>query len=280
MTGLATRPGRGRRRTLTILLTLTSLGAVLAVARTRAGLVYVDMMREFLEYYVGVFALLALTGAVVWGLSAAERVMPPRGRVLAQATHRASASAGVAFLAAHITLKVLEGHASAADAVVPLAGAGGYVALGTLATDLILFAFVSGLLRGRGSPTGRVWPWRAVHCAAYAAWPMAIAHGLMAGRTPKAWVTWSYIVCAALVALAAAVRVFTSRRKRPMAAPAARRRPARQPPARETPSRQTQARHARHQSPADGVEDGGDAADAAFWESLLAERSRDGGVRR
>ena len=268
MTGTAVRSGRGRRRTPAAVLVLASLGAVLVMARTRAGLGYVAVVREFLEYYVGVFALLALTGAVVWGLSAAERVMPPRGRVLAQALHRASASAGIAFLVAHVTLKVLEGHAKAADAVIPFASSGGYVALGTLATDLILLAFVSGLLRGRGSATGRVWPWRAVHCAAYAAWPPAIAHGLMAGRAPKPWVTWGYVLCAALVVLAAVVRVVTSRRNRPV--PAARRRP----------PHQAQARHARQQSPARSVEDAGDAADTAFWESLLAERSRDGTARR
>jgi hypothetical protein len=38
-------------------------------------------------------------------------------------------------------------------------------------------------------------------------WPLAIVHGLLAGRTPKWWVTLSYVVCLALVAVAALARL-------------------------------------------------------------------------
>ena len=47
-------------------------------------------------------------------------------------------------------------------------------------------------------------------------WPMSIAHGLLAGRTPKTWVTVSYVVCLGLVLIAATGRLPRMTRDRRM----------------------------------------------------------------
>jgi hypothetical protein len=58
-----------------------------------------------------------------------------------------------------------------------------------------------------------------VHITTYAAWPMAILHGLLAGRHAKPYVDWSYGACLALVALALAFRYVVLARGRNAADP-------------------------------------------------------------
>src|SRR5262249_19938919 len=146
----------------------------------------------FLEFFSGVFALVAMTGAVVFGVIAAEAGMPARFRILAQAAHRATALMTIAFLVAHILLKVMEAHASILDVLIPFAGEKQrllYVGLGTIATDILILVMATGILRGRFAAERRPWVWRTIHALAYFVWPLAILHGLLAGRTPKWWVT-------------------------------------------------------------------------------------------
>src|SRR6202042_1650660 len=83
--------------------------------------------------------------------------------------------------------------------------------LGTVAADLFVLIVVTGFLRGRFA--GRwPWAWRSIHAAAYAAWPLAVVHGLLAGRTAKPYVDWSYGACLALVGLALVIRLVAAMR--------------------------------------------------------------------
>lgn len=209
----ASRP-RGRLRAL---LLGAALAAVLAGGTTERGALLVFRACGFLEFYAGVFALVGLSASVVAGLAASSRFTPVRLRVLAQSAHRAVSVMSVSFLAAHILLEVLGRRASPADTVVPLGlweGHAPWLGLGAIASDTMIFIFVTGVARGRFAGGVRPWAWRVLHVAAYLCWPIAILHGLNAGRTPKDWVTLSYAVCLGTVAVMALARlVFASRRR-------------------------------------------------------------------
>jgi hypothetical protein len=166
-------------------------------------------VQRFLLFYAGVFALVALTASVGAGLAAADRViMSAGGRIAAQAAHRAASFAAVVFLGAHLVTEVLAGRSRPADAVVPPFGQGRafYMGLGTVAADLLVVIVVTGLLRGRFAGARRAWLWRVLHAVAYACWLLAIVHGLMAGRSAKPYVDWSYGGCVAVVVLALVFR--------------------------------------------------------------------------
>lgn len=253
---MAGREARPRRRAGSAVVTVLLLVGALAVARTREGGAAVVWLRGFLEFYSGVFALVGLSAAVVAGVVATQRVVGVRLRILAQAAHRATALMAVGFLTAHVVLKIMEAHASALDAVLPFAGARGvYVGLGTIASNVLIVVLATGVLRGRFVALSRAWVWRAVHALAYAMWPLAIYHGLTAGRRPAAWVVWSYLICLAFATLVAASRLPRASRDRRML----RARPA-GPPPRARPQR--------------GV------PDAEFWASLRAETAGWIGDRR
>ncbi|MCW2945139.1 MAG: hypothetical protein JWR24_1856 [Actinoallomurus sp.] len=258
-----------RRRARPVVITLLLLAGVLAAAHTRTGAGAVMWLQRFLEFYSGVFALLALTAAVVAGVGAAQRVVPIRFRILAQAVHRATALMAVGFLVSHVLLKIMEAHATVIDAFVPFAGGHGrvlYIGLGTIAGDLLILVMVTGVTRGRFVARSRPWVWRTVHALAYAMWPLAIFHGLLAGRTPKAWVTLSYVVCFALVLLAATSRLPRLARDRRMLR-------ARAPgPHGRTPGQAGASRR----SPSAAT----DVPDEEFWASLRAETAGWIGDRR
>ena len=178
-------------------------------------------VQRFMLFYSGVFALIAMTAAVAAGLVATdELVMTPGRRVLSQAVHRAVSLAALGFLAAHIGLEILAHRSQAIDAAVPFLARGRtlYIGIGTLASDLLVIIIATGLAR-RGFADR--WPaaWRAVHVSAYLAWPLAILHGLLGGRTAKPYVDWSYGACAAAVALALVVRFAAAGRRRTELAP-------------------------------------------------------------
>jgi hypothetical protein len=183
------------------------VGAVLVLAgsATPQGAVAVANVQDFLNFYAGVFALVAYTTAVMSGLLATERlILKIRHRVLAQALHRASAVVATAMLVAHVTVKVMAGLAVPAQAVVPSAGP---IGIGTVAADLLLLVVVTGMLRARFAFRGKAWVWRSTHVLAYAAWPMAIVHGLITGRPAAPWVVLSYVMSVVFVVLALITRL-------------------------------------------------------------------------
>ncbi|HKT00094.1 MAG TPA: hypothetical protein VJT31_11225, partial [Rugosimonospora sp.] len=197
---------------------IVSFGA--AATFTAPGAVALAYTHRFLEFFSGVFSLVALSIAVMIGLAATDRIiLLIRHRVLLQAVHRAMAFSSVAFLAIHVSLKIAEAHASAVDVVVPFVAQGQgpfviYMGLGTIASYCMIIATWTGIIRGRFAGSSYPGLWRALHITTYAAWPMAIVHGLLAGRHAKTWVTVSYILCGILVLVGLLVRVLVTWNKR------------------------------------------------------------------
>jgi DMSO/TMAO reductase YedYZ heme-binding membrane subunit len=212
------RPRRGRW--ILIAAALAAAWGVAAARGTGTDRAILAAAQRFALFYSGVFALIALTAAVAAGLVAADRiVMTPAGRVRSQATHRALSLAAVGFLATHVLMEVLAHRSRPADAVAPFLASGRtlYLGLGTLASDLVLVILATGVARRRFTR----WPaaWRAMHVTAYLAWPLAILHGLLAGRHAKPYVDWSYGACLAAVALALVIRLVATTRSRTEVAP-------------------------------------------------------------
>lgn len=205
---------RCARWILVAVLLATGFGALAAGGAGKDRAILAEVQRLML-FYSGAFALIALTVAVAAGLVATDRiVMAPAGRVMSQAVHRALSLAAVGFLATHVVMEVLAHRSRPIDTVGPFLASGQrlYLGLGTLASDLVLLVLVTGVARRRfaGWPTA----WRAVHVTAYLAWPLAILHGLLAGRHAKPYVYWSYGACLALVALALTIRLVATIRSR------------------------------------------------------------------
>ncbi len=195
---------------------VVSVAVVLVAERSAHGRSIVSSVQRFLLFYVGVFALIGLTAAVAAGLLATDRViMRPGSRVVAQAVHRGLSLAALATLAAHIVLEILAHRSDGVDAFVPFLAHRRtlYVGLGTIASDLIVLIIVTGFLRGRFAARHPA-AWRGIHAVAYLAWPFAIVHGLMAGRTARPYVDWSYGGCLAAVALALTIRLVVTTRSR------------------------------------------------------------------
>ena len=179
-------------------------------------------VQRFLLFYSGVFALVGLTAAVGAGLLAADQVvMSPGRRVVSQAMHRALSLLALAALFNHITLEIIAHRARAADAFVPFLAQRQmlFMGLGTIATDLFVLIIMTGILRRRFAAAARPWVWRSLHATAYLAWPMAILHGLLAGRAAKPYVDWSYGGCLAAAGLALALRYVAMTRGRQLPGP-------------------------------------------------------------
>jgi predicted ferric reductase len=193
---------------LTVVL-LAGRPGILAASGTPEDKVILGGLQRFFLAYSGVFALVALTAAVMAGLIATDRlVVSTAGRVVFQAVHRALSLAAVGFLVSHVLLEVLAHRSSAIDTVVPFLASGRtlYLGLGTLASDLVLLIALTGVAR-RKFATHWTATWRAVHVTAYLCWPLAILHGLLSGRQAKPYVDWSYGACVAAVGLALVIRL-------------------------------------------------------------------------
>lgn len=186
--------------------------AVLIGAATPAGAAVAGDVQRFLSFYAGVFALLAMTASVVTGLLATDRlILRIQHRVWAQGMHRAASLLAVTFLIAHVLVKVLSGLAAPSQIIIPTAGP---IGIGTVALDLMIVIVVTGLLRRRFAFGSKPWVWRSMHAVAYLSWPVAIWHGLTAGRPAPNWVTLSYLLCAGAVTLGLTTRMIVGIRPR------------------------------------------------------------------
>ncbi|MFC4536148.1 hypothetical protein [Sphaerisporangium dianthi] len=142
------------------------------------------------------------------GLAATDRIiLAVRHRVFMQDLHRAFAVFAVGFLITHVILQIMRGRVIPADAFLPFSGSGFAVGLGTLAADLMIMVAATGAFRGAFVGIRWPWLWRAMHVTAYLSWPVAIVHGLTAGRPAADWVTLSYVVSLAVVGLVLLVRM-------------------------------------------------------------------------
>lgn len=217
----------------------------------------------FLERYAGVVVLVSLSNAVMFGLACTDRlILSIRMRVALQLIHRAMAFIGVGFLFVHVVTKVIAAKAAAIEGLIPFAGSVA-VGLGTVAGYLMVMIMAIGVVRVRFHP--KPWVWRLLHSTAYLCWPIAVVHGLTAGRPGALWVVLSYSGCMVAVGIGLVVRfMFSTRRMRSFEQatttaprPAVSRRPG---PA---------AFPGGPQSPL-----GGDTVDAEFWASLRKEVRR------
>jgi methionine sulfoxide reductase heme-binding subunit len=131
----------------------------------------------------GVISMVLLSAVVVLGILVNRRVrLPGLPRFAGLSLHRFLSLLAVAFLALHILTAVIGPYARVALAaiVVPFASgyARGWLALGTIATDLLVALVLTSLLRRHL----RFRTWRALHWLAYACWPVALAHSLGTGN--------------------------------------------------------------------------------------------------
>lgn len=171
----------------------------------------------------GITAWCALTAVLIVGLLATVRrtrgVAAPRAVLL----HRRLVSLALSLLAVHAALLLVDTYEpfTVVQVLVPFTASWRPlpVALGTAALWLILAVWLLGRLRGRYP---RRWFPRA-HVCAYAAWPLATAHYVLAGTDALTW--WSITILiagtGAVVAalLARAATPPAARRRRTEAAP-------------------------------------------------------------
>jgi methionine sulfoxide reductase heme-binding subunit len=175
----------------------------------------------------GFVALLAASLTVALG--AAGTGSRRDGRILAQLVHRSAAVVTLAMLALHAALLVADHYVSVSvsGALLPFtAGYRGFaLGLGTLGAYAFLVVAATGSLRGRLASSARAArAWRGVHLAAYAAWALALGHGVLAGTdTARGWALAVYGACAALVGAGVLARTVGGRRQHHAALPTARR---------------------------------------------------------
>ncbi len=165
----------------------------------------------FLARAAGFVALLAASLTVALG--AVGSSSRGDGRILAQLVHRSAAVVTLTMLGLHAGLLVADHFVdvSVASALVPFTAGyrGVALGLGTLAVYGFVAVAATGALRGRLAVSTRAArAWRAVHLSAYAAWGLALVHGVLAGTdTARGWSLAVYGSSAAVVAGASVVRV-------------------------------------------------------------------------
>ena len=149
----------------------------------------------------GVVSLLLFTAVVVMGQLARLRVDSPGWpRFLTVDLHRNLALLSLVFLVIHIVTAVVDPFTSLGVAPVVLPFGSSYrrfwLGLGTVAFELTVALIISSLLRRQFGPRA----WRAIHWLSYAAWPIAVLHGLGTGTDAfSRWLLVITIVCVAAV---------------------------------------------------------------------------------
>jgi predicted ferric reductase len=163
----------------------------------------------------GVTVLLLFTASVVLGILSSLRVGGvATPRFVVQGAHRSVSLLALVFLAIHVVATYVDGYAPirVIAAVVPLTSA--YrslgMGLGALALDVLLAVAITSYVRSRIGYRG----WRGVHLLAYAAWPLALLHGIETGTDARsAWLLGLTVACALAAGLAVAARVALAQRE-------------------------------------------------------------------
>ena len=163
----------------------------------------------YLTRGTGVVTLVLFTLTVTIGVANYKRFETSRiPRFVVDGVHRNAALLSVTFLVIHIATTLLDGYVPIhlVDVVVPFGAAYKplWLGFGAIAFDLLLAVALTSALRRRLGH--RVW--RGVHWAAYAAWPVALIHGLGMGTDRHAhWMLVLTGACVLIVALAGLVRL-------------------------------------------------------------------------
>lgn len=190
---------------------LTALWA--AAMLTPFGRVGYYYFFAYSEYYMGVLTLVSLSITIMVGLVSTDRlVLSIRQRVLLQSAHRTTGVIAVTSLVAHVWTKFMEEHITAIDMFIPFLSPYNrvYIGLGTLSGWVMIMVMWTGLARSKFIGRGKPWMWRSIHAVSYLMWPLALIHGLAAGRPAATWVTVSYVVCVLGVLIGLAVRLSVS----------------------------------------------------------------------
>ena len=174
-------------------------------------------MNDTLLWYTtrgaGAVSLLLLSGVVALGVLTAVRFEAPGWpRFVTAALHRNLSLTAVVFLALHVLTAVTDpfAHLGLVVALVPFTSwyRTLWVGLGTIAVELIVAVAATSLFRRWLGHTA----WRAVHWLAYAAWPVALVHGIGAGTDGTSdWMIAIDVFCAGAVLTAAAGRLLGPR---------------------------------------------------------------------
>ena len=160
----------------------------------------------------GAVSLILLSASVVLGIVDQQRWRSERWpRFTLHGLHRWVSLFAVSFLSIHILSAVLDSFAPIRllDAVIPFGSQYRplWLGFGALALDMLLAVTVTSLLRKRiGQRT-----WRTVHWLSYAAWPVAVIHGLGSGSDVRSgWLLAVTALGAAAVWIAVFMRVMSA----------------------------------------------------------------------
>jgi sulfoxide reductase heme-binding subunit YedZ len=167
---------------------------------------------------LGTATLIVLTGTVVLGIVTSTRwIGESTPAFVAADMHRNLSLLGMCLLAAHIITTVLDpfAHIGVRDVIIPIGAAYRpiWLGLGVAAMWVLIGVVASSLLRDRIGPR----PWRLIHWAAYASWPLAVIHGLGTGSDAQA--PWLIAVVTSCVAAVVFALVFRLRQGRPATRP-------------------------------------------------------------
>jgi sulfoxide reductase heme-binding subunit YedZ len=165
----------------------------------------------------GVVSLLLLTAVVVLGILAVMRVQTAGWpRFLSSALHRNLALLSLVFLVLHIVTAVVDPFTALGWNAVLVPFLSSYrrlwLGLGLVSFDLMLAIVATSLLRRIFGPG----TWRLVHWLTYAAWPLAVLHGIGTGSDTRfGWMLVLNAACIATVTLAIVFRLQSRFRKAP-----------------------------------------------------------------
>jgi hypothetical protein len=202
------------------------LAAIWALAMmTSMGRVVYVYVFMYLEFYMGVLVLVSISITIMVGLVSTDRlVLSIRQRVFLQSIHRTTGVMAIVALFFHLWTKTAEGHIRVIDIFIPFIAQSNKVlliGLGQVTAYLLVLVIWTGIARARFIGRGKPWMWRALHSISYLMWPIALLHGLGAGRPAKPWVIVSYVICVLLVLIGLAVRLSVSlNRRKDFASPA------------------------------------------------------------
>lgn len=162
----------------------------------------------------GITAWGLLTAVVVWGILLRTRLL---GRLASPIRlldlHRWLGVTAVAFLLVHLGLLLVDPAVKFTAAQILIPGLAPWqttaVALGTIAFWLLIPVTIIGRVRHRLGKAGNAWFQRS-HLIAYAAWPLATAHYVLAGTDALAqWSVALLIAAGALISLGLMARAFS-----------------------------------------------------------------------
>jgi predicted ferric reductase len=166
----------------------------------------------YLMRATGIVALLLLTLVVLLGVASSLRWrLSGRPRAVTVGLHRSVSLLAVVFVVTHVLIAVVDPDAAVGlvALLVPFSGAARplWIGLGAFALELVAALVVTSLLRRRLSRR----TWRGIHWLAYAAWPLALAHGIgMGSDAGTGWMTAVNVACVSAVGAAVTWRLLTA----------------------------------------------------------------------